>query len=213
MSILTQGPARSQVEQMVRSILRRSSAGRSPMATGYHPNLVVNISARHAHLTREHVEALFGPGHDLTVMRRLYQDTDFASNETIAVVGPRQRMIPSVRVLGPCRKFSQVELAFTDAISLGLDLPVRLSGDIEGTPGCILVGPKGHVELTQGVIRAERHVHMGPQRRGILRGQAPRPDGSRRRRSLPGIAQEPAGPDPPGLEARSSHRYRRGECT
>ena len=76
-------------------------------------------------------------------MRRLYQDTDFAANETVAVVGPRQRMIPGVRILGPCRKFSQVELAFTDAISLGIDVPVRLSGDIEGTPGCLLIGPKG----------------------------------------------------------------------
>ena len=73
----------------------------------------------------------------------LYQATDFAANETVAVVGPRQRMIPGVRILGPCRKFSQVELAFTDAISLGIDVPVRLSGDIEGTPGCLLVGPKG----------------------------------------------------------------------
>ncbi len=94
--------------------------------------------------------------------RRLYQDTDFAANETVAVVGPRQRMIPGVRILGPCRKFSQVELAFTDAISLGIDVPVRLSGDIEGTPGCLLIGPKGSLVLEQGVIRAERHVHMGP---------------------------------------------------
>ena len=98
------------------------------------PNVVVNISARHCHLTQADVDVLFGPGYQLTVMRRLYQDTDFAANETVAVVGPRQRMIPGVRILGPCRKFSQVELAFTDAISLGIDVPVRLSGDIDGTP-------------------------------------------------------------------------------
>ena len=116
------------------------------------------------------------PGYQLTVMRRLYQDTDFAANETVAVVGPRQRMIPGVRILGPCRKFSQVELAFTDAISLGIDVPVRLSGDIEGTPGCLLIGPKGSLVLPQGVIRAERHVHMGHGRRGVLRGQASGPD-------------------------------------
>jgi propanediol utilization protein len=67
-----------------------------------------------------------------------------------------------VRILGPCRKFSQVELAFTDAISLGIDVPVRLSGDIEGTPGCLLIGPKGSLVMPNGVIRAERHVHMGP---------------------------------------------------
>ena len=78
------------------------------------------------------------------------------------VVGPRRRMLPSVRVLGPTRPRSQVELAFTDGISLGIDLPVRQSGKIDGTPGCVLVGPEGVVELKQGVIRAERHVHMGP---------------------------------------------------
>lgn len=154
-----------QVEQLVRSVLRAqlgevAGNGHVP-AGGYRPNLVVNISARHVHLTQEHLEVLFGPGAELTEMRRLYQATDFAANETVAVVGPRQRMIPNIRILGPCRKFTQVELAFTDAISLGLDLPVRLSGDIEGTPGCLLVGPEGSLKLEQGVIRAERHVHMG----------------------------------------------------
>ncbi len=157
---------RDQIEQLVRAALRAQfggAPGDGRSSDGHRPNLVVNISARHCHLTQEHVEILFGPGAKLTEMRRLYQDTDFASNETVAVVGPRQRMIPSVRILGPCRTFSQVELAFTDAISLGLDLPVRLSGDIAGTPGCLLVGPKGSLVLEQGVIRAERHVHMGPR--------------------------------------------------
>jgi propanediol utilization protein len=159
---------RPQIETIVRRILEQQFARnlRFPAkaaAVAYTPNLVVNISARHCHLTQDHVDVLFGKGYQLTVMRRLYQDTDFASNETIAVVGPRQRMIPSVRILGPCRKFSQVELAFTDAISLGLDLPVRLSGDIEGTPGALLVGPAGSLVLERGVIRAERHVHMGPR--------------------------------------------------
>jgi putative phosphotransacetylase len=166
-------PPRDQVEQLVRAILRQSlgpvrpeSDGRAAPAAdgaGDRPNVVVNISARHCHLTQEAVEALFGPGYRLTQMKTLYQATDFAANETVAVVGPRQRMIPGVRILGPCRKFSQVELAFTDAISLGIDAPVRLSGDIEGTPGCLLVGPKGTLVLPQGVIRAERHVHMGPR--------------------------------------------------
>lgn len=153
--------ARGDVERIVRSILHQQFGGNGRAAGGHRPNLVVNISARHVHLTQEHVDILFGPGYQLSEMKRLYQATDFASNETVAVVGPRQRMIPNVRILGPCRAFTQVELAFTDAISLGLDLPVRLSGDIEGTPGCLLIGPKGSVELTKGVIRAERHVHMG----------------------------------------------------
>jgi putative phosphotransacetylase len=152
---------REQVESIVRNILSQRVGG--PASTGpstYRPNIVVNISARHCHLTQEHTEILFGKGHQLTPMKRLYQDTDFAAEETVAVVGPRQRMIPGVRVLGPCRSFTQVELAFTDGISLGIELPVRLSGDIEGTPGALLIGPKGSVALTKGIIRAERHVHM-----------------------------------------------------
>ena len=85
----------------------------------------------------------------------------FAAKQTVMVVGPRKRMLPEVRVLGPCRP-SQVELAFTDSISLGIDTPIRISGDHHDTPGCVLVGPAGVVELKQGVIRAMRHVHMGP---------------------------------------------------
>jgi putative phosphotransacetylase len=146
---------RSAVERIVRQIvLGRSSA---PPAT---PNLVVSISARHCHLTDQDVETLFGPGRKLTPMKDLYQDGFYAAEETVMVVGPRRRMLPAVRVLGPTRPHSQVELAFTDGISMGIDLPVRPSGKVQGTPGCVLVGPAGVVELKQGVIRAERHVHM-----------------------------------------------------
>jgi putative phosphotransacetylase len=153
------GIERTDIERLVRSIL----AQRLDQPVESKPNpLVVNISARHVHLTDEHVERLFGPGRTLTPSKDLYQDGYYAAEETVAVVGPRRRMLPNVRVLGPCRGDSQVELAFTDGISLGIDLPVRISGDISGTPGCILVGPAGVVELEQGVIRAMRHVHMGP---------------------------------------------------
>jgi propanediol utilization protein len=131
-----------------------------PAPEGSKPNLVVSISARHCHLTDEHVEILFGPGAKLTPEKNLYQDGFYAAAETVMVVGPRRRMLPTVRVLGPTRSASQVELAFTDAISLGIDAPVRHSGNIQGTPGCVLVGPKGVVELQEGVIRAARHVHM-----------------------------------------------------
>lgn len=124
------------------------------------PNLVVSISARHVHLTDEHVEILFGRGRTLTPDKELYQRGFYAAQETVMVVGPRKRMLPNVRVLGPTRGASQVELAMTDAISLGIAAPVRHSGKIEGTPGCVLVGPAGVVELKQGVIRAARHVHM-----------------------------------------------------
>ncbi len=165
---MTTAIARDQVEGIVRSILIDRLGGLNGRSAhqvepSYRPNLVVNISARHCHLTQADVDVLFGSGYQLTPMRTLYQSTDFAANETVAVVGPRRRMIPSVRILGPCRQFSQVELAFTDAISLGIELPVRLSGEIEGTPGCLLIGPKGSLVLPRGVIRAERHVHMGPK--------------------------------------------------
>ena len=148
---------RATVEQIVREIVLRQIGGPKDK-----PNLVVSVSARHLHLSPADLETLFGSGHPLTVMKDLYQDGFFAAEETVMVVGPKRRMLPTVRVLGPTRGDTQVELAFTDAISLGLDAPVRLSGKIEGTPGCVLVGPKGVVELKRGVIRAARHVHMGP---------------------------------------------------
>jgi len=159
---------RAAVERVVREVvLSKMSASnisascKSP--SPYHPELIVSISARHVHLTDEHVEVLFGKGRTLTPMKDLYQDGYYAAEETVMVVGPRRRMIPKVRILGPTRSASQVELAMTDAISLGLDPPVRASGDLAGTPGCVLVGPHGVVELDRGVIRAERHVHMGPR--------------------------------------------------
>ena len=165
--MLTAAPIdRKTVERIVRQVVLSQDAG--PIngdvnSRGGEPELVVSVSARHCHLTDEHTETLFGPGHTLTPMRSLYQDGFFAAEETVMVVGPRRRMLPNVRVLGPTRPHSQVELAFTDAISLGIDVPVRASGKIEGTPGCVLVGPHGVVELSEGVIRAERHVHMNFQ--------------------------------------------------
>ncbi len=149
---------RAAIEQIVRELVLKQVNG--PPGK---PELVVSVSARHVHLTDEHVETLFGPGRKLTPAKELFQDGFFAAEETVMVVGPgRRRMLPTVRVLGPTRPRSQVELAFTDGISLGIDLPVRLSGKIDGTPGCVLVGPAGVVELKEGVIRAERHAHMSP---------------------------------------------------
>ena len=148
---------RGLIEQIVREIVLAHVGGPAGKS-----ELVVSISARHVHLTDEHVETLFGAGHKLTPMKDLYQEGNYAAEETVMVVGPRRRMLPSVRILGPARPASQVELAFTDGISLGIDLPVRASGKIAGSPGCVLVGPKGVVDLKEGVIRAERHVHVGP---------------------------------------------------
>lgn len=136
------------------------SADQPPGWVNGKPNLRVSISARHCHLTDEHVEILFGRGSVLEPDKPLYQDGFYAAKQTVMVVGPRRRMLPSVRVLGPTRPDSQVELALTDSISLGIDAPVRHSGHIDDTPGCVLVGPAGSVQLQRGVIRAARHVHL-----------------------------------------------------
>ncbi|MBI2477693.1 MAG: phosphate propanoyltransferase [Planctomycetia bacterium] len=165
---------RSAIERIVRQIIRQQvSDSATPASTETERELVVSISARHCHLTDQHVEILFGPGHTLTPMKDLYQDGFYAAEETVMIVGPRKRTLPTVRILGPTRSFSQVELAFTDSISLGISAPVRHSGKIEGTPGCVLVGPKGVVELHEGVIRAARHVHMNfrdAERYGVKNG-------------------------------------------
>jgi propanediol utilization protein len=164
MSTSTLALERTHIERLVRSALQRHLSGNG-QADGqlYRPKLVVNISARHCHVTQQDLERLYGPGHKLRPMKHLYQDGEFASEETVTIIGPRQRMIPGVRILGPCRDYTQVELAFTDGISLGIELPVRRSSDHRDTPGCWLMGPAGMIELTKGVIRAERHVHMGPR--------------------------------------------------
>jgi putative phosphotransacetylase len=154
---------RSLVERLVReALLPRLHGNGKNTAPATAPKLMVNISARHCHVTQEDLERLFGAGHRLTPMKPLYQDGFFAAEETLTIVGPRQRMIPNLRILGPCRDHSQVELAFTDAVSLGLDVPVRKSGDHRDSPGCYLLGPAGMIQLQRGVIRHERHVHMGP---------------------------------------------------
>lgn len=156
--------SRAEIERVVRLVLEKQMGIGAASAVAAAPErnpLVVNISARHVHLSEEDVEILFGKGAKLEPMKWLYQEGYFASKQTVMVVGPRKRMLPEVRVLGPCRP-SQVELAFTDSISLGIDAPVRISGDHHDTPGCVLVGPAGVVELKSGVIRAMRHVHMGP---------------------------------------------------
>jgi putative phosphotransacetylase len=139
-----------------------SPHGRGAGGEGERPKLVVNVSARHAHVTQEDLERMFGKGHQLKPFKWLYQDGFFAAEETVTVIGPRQRIIQNLRILGPCRDHSQVELAFTDAVQLGLDIPVRKSGDHRDTPGCWMMGPAGMIRLECGVIRHERHVHLGP---------------------------------------------------
>jgi putative phosphotransacetylase len=162
-SPLTSAPPRAVVEHLVREQVY-SRLGLALPAASKAPNaLLVNISARHCHLTQEAVEALFGSGHKLTPMKGLYQEGQYAAQESVTLIGPRSRIISNLRILGPCRSLNQVELAFTDAIALGFDIPVRMSGDIAGTPGCMLMGPNGYFKLDQGVIRAQPHAHMNPE--------------------------------------------------
>ncbi len=121
----------------------------------------IEVSAHHVHLAQEDVEALFGAGHQLENISELSQPGQYACKEKVSLIGPKGR-IDNVRVLGPIRKETQVEIAMTEQFKLGIHPPIRESGDLKGTPGCILEGPAGRVELTRGVICAQRHIHMSP---------------------------------------------------
>jgi propanediol utilization protein len=172
----TQSLNRRDVEQLVREVLTQKLRGRStppptreqhavePRRPGGPPHpLVVNVSARHMHVSQADLETLFGPGAKLTKLKDLYQQGEFASEQLVTVVGPRQRIIPNVRILGPVRDYTQIELSYTDGIYLGVDLPLRISGNHEGTPGATVLGPKGAINMSKGVIRAERHAHMSTE--------------------------------------------------
>jgi putative phosphotransacetylase len=154
---------RAVVEHLVRQAVYQRLGKPLPTSAGAPNPLVVNISARHCHLTQEAVEILFGKGHSLTVHKWLYQEGQFAAKETLTLIGPRSRVISNLRILGPCRSLNQVELSYTDGIALGFELPLRISGNIKGTLGCMLMGPAGFFEMSEGVIRALRHVHMSPE--------------------------------------------------
>ncbi len=162
MSLPPPTPHRVEIEHLVRrSIYQRLGKILPRVAQAPNP-LLVNISARHCHLTPAAVEALFGQGAKLTPMKWLYQKDQFAAKETVTLIGPRSRVISNLRILGPCRDLNQIELALTDSIALGFNIPIRSSGNIAGTPGCMLMGPAGFFEMPEGVIRAAPHVHMHP---------------------------------------------------
>ncbi|HEY8666563.1 MAG TPA: phosphate propanoyltransferase [Tepidisphaeraceae bacterium] len=167
---------RTEVERLVREVLTQRLRGEitppasrerhaaMPKEAGGMPNpLVVNVSARHMHVRPDHLEILFGAGAKLTKFKDLYQQGEFASEQLVTLVGPRQRIIPNVRILGPARDYTQIELSYTDGVYLGIDLPLRISGNHEGTAGCTILGPKGAITINQGVVRAERHVHMSTE--------------------------------------------------
>ena len=135
--------------------------------------VLVEISARHVHLSKEDLETLFGKGYELTVKKELSQPGQFASNERVRVVGAKSEF-PAVSILGPCRKETQVELSLTDARSIGVTAPVRESGDLEGSGSCKLVGPAGEIEIEKGVIAAKRHIHAttaDAEKMGLENGQ------------------------------------------
>ena len=123
--------------------------------------VLVETSARHVHLTEEHIKILFGEGATLTVKKPLSQPGQFACEERVTLVGPK-KSIPNVIILGPARSATQVEVSLTDARTLGVDAPVRESGDIAGSGACKIVGPCGEVEISEGVIAAKRHIHLTP---------------------------------------------------
>ena len=142
-----------------------------PITSAYN-EVPVRISGRHIHISQQELDQLYGPGYKLTKYRNLDQPGQFAANETLTVVGP-EGVIEDVRILGPLRDKTQVEISGTDGYHLGVEPPVRDSGDLSGTPGIVLVGPYGAVTLRKGVILAATHIHMNPSdaaRTGLTNG-------------------------------------------
>lgn len=148
------------VELITKMVLEAIDKQKTSDNTGY--MVPVGVSARHVHLTQEHVEVLFGPGYQLTKKKEL-MGGQYASNELVTIVGLKLRAIENVRILGPVRTKSQVEVSATDAIRLGVKAPIRESGNIAGSSAIAVVGPKGALYLNEGCIIAKRHIHMAPK--------------------------------------------------
>lgn len=147
------------IELITRMVMESLKKQEQKQEAGY--MVPIGVSARHIHLTQEDLEILYGPGYQLTKKKEL-MGGQFASNELVTIVGLKLRAIENVRILGPCRKKSQVEISATDALKLGVKAPVRESGDIAGSAPIALVGPKGALYLKEGCIVAARHIHMSP---------------------------------------------------
>lgn len=154
------GVAESLPAQNLSRTLRPEELGVS--VDGY-PTVTCNVSNRHIHVTNEALETLFGPGAQLVPRNHLMQPGQFASEQTVSLIAGRGRVIESVRILGPCRKYTQVEISRTDGFFLGIRPPVRNSGDLKGSAGGTLVGPKGTLVLNEGIIIADRHIHTTPE--------------------------------------------------
>ena len=149
----------SQIAEMVKKVLNEMNTTASDNAEG---DIPVGVSNRHIHLSREHLDILFGAGYELTPIKDLSQPGQYACKELLTIVGPSLRPIENVRVLGPVRRASQVEISATDSYVLKVKPPVRESGNISGSAPIRIIGPKGVVELAEGCIIANRHIHMSP---------------------------------------------------
>jgi len=147
------------VETITKMVLAALEQKKSPEHEFMVP---LGVSARHVHLTQEHVETLFGTGYQLTKKKEL-MGGQYACNEIVTIVGLKLRALEGVRVLGPVRKQSQVEISATDAVKLGVKAPIRESGDLSGSAPIVIVGPRGAVHLEEGCIIAQRHIHMAPK--------------------------------------------------
>ncbi|MCR5456489.1 MAG: phosphate propanoyltransferase [Clostridiales bacterium] len=158
------------ISEIVEKVVRECVSGKTISSDG---DIPVGVSNRHIHLTQEHVEVLFGKGYQLTPLKDLSQPGQYACKEQLTLIGPSLRAIEGVRVLGPVRKQSQVEISKTDSFTLKVKPPVRESGDLAGSAPITIIGPKGLVQLNEGCILANRHIHMSPadgERYGVKDG-------------------------------------------
>lgn len=185
---LCESEARQTDEERIRTVVREtvfrvlSGNGVTAERSGF--DVQVGVSARHLHMSTEDLEMLFGTGHRLTPLRDLLQPGEFAAQETVTLVGPNLRALQGVRILGPIRSHTQVELAPTDGIFLGLSLPVRASGDIAGSVPITIIGPTGALTLKEGVIRPDRHIHISPEEAARYHVR----EGQRIRVEVPGVS-------------------------
>lgn len=165
--------ASKEYEVLMQALLKAVQEASKENVASTAAGVPVGISNRHIHLSQADLDQLFGAGYQLTPMKELSQPGQFACKETVTICGPKGA-IEKVRVLGPVRKETQIEIVAGDCFKLGVKAPAKLSGDLAGTPGITVVGPKGSVQTAQGLIVAQRHIHMAPadaQAYGVQDGQ------------------------------------------
>lgn len=165
--------ASKEYEVLMQALLKAVQESSKENVASTAAGVPVGISNRHIHLSQADLDQLFGAGYQLTPMKELSQPGQFACKETVTICGPKGA-IEKVRVLGPVRKETQIEIVAGDCFKLGVKAPAKLSGDLAGTPGITVVGPKGSVQTAQGLIVAQRHIHMAPadaQAYGVQDGQ------------------------------------------